>query len=70
MNKGVRFIKPETIHLDVDVTIGKNSVIHPGVQLYNGTVIGKNCTIKPFSILDGVIVPDNTVIDAYSNLIG
>ncbi|MCA9770079.1 NTP transferase domain-containing protein [Candidatus Dependentiae bacterium] len=70
MNQGVRFIKPDSIHLDVDVTIGKNTIIHPGVHIYNGTTIGKNCIIKPFVILDGVIVPDNTTIDAYSNLVG
>ena len=69
MNQGVRFIKPETIHLDWDVTIGKNSIIHSGVQLYNGTTIGKNCVIKPFCLLDGVTIADGTEIKAHTNVI-
>ena len=62
MKTGVRFEMPETIGLDIDVTIGKNSVIGAGVQLINGTHIGNNCTIGAHCVLDGAIIPDNSVI--------
>lgn len=67
MEKGVRFILPETTLIDYNVAIGKNSIIHSGVQLRNGTIIGKNCTIEPYCILDGVIIADNTRIQPYTH---
>lgn len=65
MKRGVRFIKPHTIHLDCDVTIGQNTVIYPGAQLYHGTTIGKNCLIGPYTALDHETVPDNAIISPH-----
>lgn len=65
MKRGVRFMKPHTIHIDYDVTIGKNTVIYPGVQLYHGTTIGKNCLIGPHTALDHETVPDNAIVSPH-----
>src|SRR5690606_28913171 len=40
MEGGVTFLKPETVLVDVDVTIGPDTVIYPGVVLEGGTTIG------------------------------
>ena len=66
MAQGVRFIVPNTNHLDVNVKIGRGTVIGAGVQLLNGTTIGEFCTIHPYSILDGALIADKAVINPYS----
>lgn len=66
MAKGVRFIMPQTTHIDLDVTIGKGTVIGAGVQLLGKTIIGEYCTIHPCSILENAILEDNVIIDAHS----
>lgn len=68
MANGVQFIQPHTIYIECGVTIGKNSIIYPGVQLYKGTIIGENCIIQSHGILDNVIVADNMIIDPHTVL--
>jgi bifunctional N-acetylglucosamine-1-phosphate-uridyltransferase/glucosamine-1-phosphate-acetyltransferase GlmU-like protein len=46
---GVSFILPATVWLDVDVRIGTDSVIYPGVVIEGATVIGSECVIGPYS---------------------
>jgi bifunctional UDP-N-acetylglucosamine pyrophosphorylase/glucosamine-1-phosphate N-acetyltransferase len=69
MLEGVRFMLPQSNHLDYSVTIGSGSIIHAGVQLFGNTHIGHNCHIHSFSIIsnttleDNVTILPNTVID-------
>lgn len=44
---GVSFLLPATIWLDVDVLIGADSLIYPGVILEGATEIGSECVIGP-----------------------
>lgn len=46
---GVTFILPATVWLDVDVRIGTDTVIYPGVVLEGATEIGNECVIGPYS---------------------
>jgi bifunctional N-acetylglucosamine-1-phosphate-uridyltransferase/glucosamine-1-phosphate-acetyltransferase GlmU-like protein len=48
---GVSFLLPATVWLDVDVRIGTDTVIYPGVVLEGATVIGAECVIGPYSRL-------------------
>ena len=53
---GVSFLLPETSWLDVDVRIGPDTVIYPGVVIEGPTEIGSECVIGPHSrIVDSVI---------------
>lgn len=70
MAQGVRFIMPNTNHLDYNVSIGRGTVIYPGVQLFNGTKIGEFCTIKSNAVLDGAAIPDQTTINAFALIEG
>lgn len=47
MEGGVTFLKPETVLVDVDVTIGPDTVVYPGVVLEGGTTIGSETVIGP-----------------------
>lgn len=66
MKQGVRFEMPETVGIDLNVSIGKNSVIGAGAQLINRACIGKNCTIGAHTVIDGAVIEDNSIIKPLS----
>jgi bifunctional N-acetylglucosamine-1-phosphate-uridyltransferase/glucosamine-1-phosphate-acetyltransferase GlmU-like protein len=45
--QGVSFVLPETTWIDVDVTIGADTLLYPGVLLEGMTEIGSECVIGP-----------------------
>jgi bifunctional UDP-N-acetylglucosamine pyrophosphorylase/glucosamine-1-phosphate N-acetyltransferase len=65
MSNGVRFLSPQHVLLDLNVTIGQGSCIGDGVHLRGNTSIGKNCIIKEFSCLENAILEDNTTIHSH-----
>lgn len=68
MNNGVHFNIIQSVHLDINVTIGQGSYIGSNVHLRGNTIIGKNCTIAEFSSLDNVVLEDNVTIHSHSVL--
>lgn len=66
MSQGVRFIAPQTVHIDLGVTLGKGTVIGAGVQLRGQTRIGTNCVIDAYTIIDTSIIHDTSYIHAHS----
>lgn len=66
---GVTVVDPGTTWIDVDVEIGRDTVIHPGTQLLGPTEIGTNCTIGPDTTLAAMEVGDGaTVIRTHGEL--
>ncbi|WP_310773455.1 bifunctional UDP-N-acetylglucosamine diphosphorylase/glucosamine-1-phosphate N-acetyltransferase GlmU [Mycobacterium sp. Z3061] len=59
---GVTVIDPATTWIDVDVTIGRDTVIYPGTQLLGRTQIGGHCTVGPDTTLNDVSVGDNATV--------
>ena len=59
---GVTVIDPATTWVDVDVTIGRDTVVHPGTQLLGATRIGGRCQIGPDTTLTDVTVGDEAVV--------
>ncbi|EUA11359.1 UDP-N-acetylglucosamine diphosphorylase/glucosamine-1-phosphate N-acetyltransferase [Mycobacterium kansasii 732] len=59
---GVTVIDPATTWIDVDVTIGRDTVIHPGTQLLGRTQIGGHCVIGPDTTLTDVTVGDSATV--------
>jgi bifunctional N-acetylglucosamine-1-phosphate-uridyltransferase/glucosamine-1-phosphate-acetyltransferase GlmU-like protein len=47
MDGGVTFLLPETVLVDVDVRIGRDTLIYPGVVLEGQTSIGEETVIGP-----------------------
>jgi len=45
MAAGVTLEDPATIYVDADVTVGPDTIIHPGVSLEGATTIGAGCEI-------------------------
>jgi len=58
MAGGATLIDPERTYVDLGVTVGPDTVIHPGVTLQGATVIGAGCTLYP-----GVRITDSRVGD-------
>ena len=59
---GVTVIDPATTWIDVDVTVGRDTVIHPGTQLLGATRIGGRCHIGPDTTLADVTVGDEASV--------
>jgi bifunctional UDP-N-acetylglucosamine pyrophosphorylase/glucosamine-1-phosphate N-acetyltransferase len=58
LENGVTILQPETVTIEYDVEIGRDTVIYPCTYLAVGTRIGKNCVIGPFVYLKNVVVGD------------
>ncbi len=58
MESGVTIEDPRTTYVDADVTVGRDTVIHPGVYLEGQTSIGAGCEIH-----SGVRIVDSTIGD-------
>jgi bifunctional UDP-N-acetylglucosamine pyrophosphorylase/glucosamine-1-phosphate N-acetyltransferase len=70
MLSGVTLIDPSTTYVDVDVTVGSDTILYPMTILEGRTVIGAGCEIGPSSRLvnatlgDGVKVQSSLVVDS------
>jgi bifunctional UDP-N-acetylglucosamine pyrophosphorylase/glucosamine-1-phosphate N-acetyltransferase len=58
MAAGVTIEDPETTYVDPEVTIGADTILHPGVSLEGRTTIGAGCEIH-----SGVRIVDSTIGD-------
>ncbi len=47
MEAGVTFLLPESVVVDVDVRIGRDSIIYPGVVLEGQTTVGEETVVGP-----------------------
>ena len=69
MLSGVTVRLPHTVSVDIDVQVGSDTVLGPGVVLEAGVRIGEGCTIHPHvriarSVIgDGVQILDGSVIE-------
>ncbi len=59
---GVTIVDPATTWIDVDVTIGRDTVIHPGTQLLGHTQVGAHCIVGPDTTLTDVTVGDGASV--------
>ena len=66
MNEGVRFIAAQNVYLDINVTIGSDTVISPGCILVQGTVIGSGCILGAYSHISNSVLHNNVTILPHS----
>jgi bifunctional UDP-N-acetylglucosamine pyrophosphorylase/glucosamine-1-phosphate N-acetyltransferase len=62
MAAGVTLVDPATAYIDPDVTIGPDTIIHPGVFLEGKTTIGSRCEIHSGVRLVNSSVDDGAII--------
>lgn len=67
--QGAIIIDPDSTWVDVEVSVGRDTVIEPGCQLKGATTVGENCIIGPDTTLLDTEVEDGAhVIRAHTNL--
>jgi len=66
MVSGVTLVKPETITVDADVTIGMDTIVEPFTQILGRTTIGENCRIGACSIVQDSTLADEVEIGAFT----
>ena len=59
---GVTVVDPGSTWIDVDVTIGRDTVVAPGTQLLGATRVGAGCRIGPDTTLTDVRVGDGASV--------
>jgi bifunctional UDP-N-acetylglucosamine pyrophosphorylase / glucosamine-1-phosphate N-acetyltransferase len=59
---GVTVVDPASTWIDVDVSIGRDTVVQPGTQLLGATRVGDRCEIGPDTTLTDVTVGDGATV--------
>lgn len=68
MRNGVTLLDPATAYIEPAVTIGADTVIHPGVHLKGRTIIGRDCEIEPGAVIADCALADRVHVKAGSVL--
>jgi bifunctional UDP-N-acetylglucosamine pyrophosphorylase/glucosamine-1-phosphate N-acetyltransferase len=64
--KGVTILMPNTVFIEPQVEIGKDTIIYPNTVLRGNTLIGSDCVIEPFVYLMNKKIPRGTTIKSGS----
>lgn len=62
MRNGVTLINPEDTYIDINVKIGADTIVEPGVLLKGNTVIGEDCFIGAHSEIHDSILHDRVKV--------
>ncbi|WP_269140286.1 bifunctional UDP-N-acetylglucosamine diphosphorylase/glucosamine-1-phosphate N-acetyltransferase GlmU [Pectinatus sottacetonis] len=62
MADGVTIMDPATTYIDVDVTIGQDTVIYPSTWIQGNSTVGSNCEIGPCSRFTDINIGDKAVV--------
>ncbi len=65
MLAGVTILRPETVMIDMDVEVGPDTVIEPGVTLAGKTRVGENCRIGSFSVITESELADDVTVKQF-----
>jgi bifunctional UDP-N-acetylglucosamine pyrophosphorylase/glucosamine-1-phosphate N-acetyltransferase len=65
MESGVTILDPATTYIDVDVKVGQDTIIEPGVMLLGATEIGRGVSLGVGSRIADSVVGDGTAILPY-----
>ncbi|MBF0205805.1 MAG: bifunctional UDP-N-acetylglucosamine diphosphorylase/glucosamine-1-phosphate N-acetyltransferase GlmU [Oligoflexia bacterium] len=64
--QGVRFLDSSTVRIDLNVTIGKNSTLYPGVIIEGDCIIGENVIVEHGSLIRNSTIENDVKILACS----
>jgi bifunctional UDP-N-acetylglucosamine pyrophosphorylase/glucosamine-1-phosphate N-acetyltransferase len=68
MADGVTVINPESVLVDVEVEVGADTVLEPGVQLLGRTRIGEDCRIGSYSIVRDCNLADGVYVRPFCHM--
>lgn len=67
-SEGVNFVRPDFVVIDPNVQIGTGTTIGCAAHILNGSIIGANCVIGPFCVIDNCHISDGVIIESHSVL--
>ena len=60
---GVTVVRPDLTHIEADVEIGRETIIHPFTYIGRGARLGESCRVGPFVCISaGEVIPDGTEV--------
>lgn len=62
MDAGVTIVDPANTYIEESVVIGRDTVVYPGVFIKGATVIGRNCRIGPYGVIEDCVIDGGAVI--------
>ena len=65
MAAGVTLVDAATTYVDVDATVGPDTIIHPGVVIEGATVIGSACEVRSNVCLQNATIGDRVTIKSF-----
>jgi bifunctional UDP-N-acetylglucosamine pyrophosphorylase/glucosamine-1-phosphate N-acetyltransferase len=65
MAAGVTIVDPATTYVDADVTVGSDTVLHPGVVLEGSTHIGQACEIHAYVRMRNATIGDRVTVNNF-----
>ncbi len=65
MLEGVTIERPETVTIDLDVTIGVDTIIEPNTRILGSTTIGENARIGTGSVITNSAIADGVIVQPY-----
>jgi bifunctional UDP-N-acetylglucosamine pyrophosphorylase/glucosamine-1-phosphate N-acetyltransferase len=68
MAEGVTFVDPAHTYLDVDVRIGRDTLVEPGCVITGTSEIGEGCHIKPHCTIEESRIGDDCTIGPSAHL--
>lgn len=63
LEAGVTFVDPATCYVDAQVTLGRDTVVHPFTFLTGDTTVGKRCQLGPFSRINASRLDDGCCVE-------
>jgi bifunctional UDP-N-acetylglucosamine pyrophosphorylase/glucosamine-1-phosphate N-acetyltransferase len=66
MREGVTIVDPATTYVGCDVTVGRDTVLHPGVTLEGRTAIGRACEVRSGVRLTDATLEDRALVNDHS----
>ena len=64
MRDGVTLMEPDSIIIDSDVTIGRDTVLMPFTLIQGKTVVGEGCEIGPWTNINDSIIGNRVIIES------
>lgn len=68
--QGVTFLDPSTTWIDLNVQIGRDSVISPSVVIEGASFLGEGCRIRPFVHIEDTRIGEGSEIGSFVELTG
>ena len=68
MTEGVSFVDPESVYIDADVTIGRDTIIEPGVVITGDSHLGEGVHVKAGCVIEDSQVDDDVIMGPSAHL--